>query len=81
MTSITVELPDDLAMQAKAAGLLGSEQLLSLFKDCLRSMSRTQLFAKLDTAHTASAANLTTEQEDLIQEAKTAARALGKVQH
>lgn len=81
MTSITVELPDDLAMQAKAAGLLGSEQLLNLFKDCLRSVSRTQLFAKLDAAHTASATNLTTEQEDLIQEAKIAARASGKVKH
>lgn len=81
MTSITVELPDDLALQAKAAGLLGSEQLLNLFKDCLRSVSRTQLFAKLDTAHSASAANLTTEQEDLIQEAKIAARASGKAQH
>ena len=81
MTSITVELPDDLAKQAKAAGLLGSEQLLNLFKDCLRSVSRAQLFAKLDNAHAASAANLTNEQEDLIQEAKTAARAEGKAQH
>ena len=81
MTSITVELPDDLAMQAKAAGLLGSEQLLNLFKDCLRSVSRSQLFAKLDTAHAASATNLTAEQEDLIQEAKTTARRSDKVQH
>jgi hypothetical protein len=81
MTSITVELPDDLAMQAKAAGLLGSEQLLSLFKDCLRSVSRSQLFVKLDTAHAASDADLSAEQENFIQEAKIAARASGKVQH
>ena len=81
MTSITVELPDDLAMQAKAAGLLGSEQLLSLFRDCLRSVSRAQLFTKLDTAHAASATDLTTAQEALIQEAKVAARNAGKTQH
>lgn len=81
MTSITVELPDDLAKQAKAAGLLGSDQLLNLFKDCLRSVSRSQLFAKLDAAHSVSATNLTAAQEDLIQEAKTAARRSDKVQH
>jgi hypothetical protein len=81
MTSITVELPDDLAMQAKAAGLLGSDQLLNLFKECLRSVSCSRLFAKLDTVHASSDTNLTIEQEDLIQEAKTAARAYGKVKH
>lgn len=84
MTSITLELPDDLAMQARAAGLLDSEQLLALFKETLRSVSRAKLFAKLDTAHSsdiADIADITAEQEDLIQEAKTAARASGKVQH
>lgn len=81
MTSITLELPDDLAMQARAAGLLDSEQLLALFKETLRSVSRAKLFAKLDTAHSSDIADITAEQEDLIQEAKTAARASDKVQH
>jgi hypothetical protein len=31
MISITIELPDDVADQALAAGLLGSQQLLSIF--------------------------------------------------
>ena len=81
MASITVELPDDLALQAKAAGLLGSEQLLNLFKDCLRAVSRSQLFAQLDKAHLATTTDLTAENEALIEEAKAAARAAGKVQH
>lgn len=81
MASITVELPDDLALQAKAAGLLGSEQLFNLFRDCLRSVSRSQLFSQLDKAHISSAPDLTTEQENLIQEAKAVARTSDKVQH
>jgi hypothetical protein len=42
MTSITIELPVDIANQARAAGLLGSQQLMSIFRESLRAAARAK---------------------------------------
>lgn len=71
MTTITIDLPDDIANQARAAGLLGTEQVLSIFKDSLRAAARNLLFARLDAAPQDLPP---AEQDVLVQEAKLAAR-------
>jgi hypothetical protein len=43
MTSITIDLPDDLAKQAKQAGLLNNEHMLSLFREFLLLKSTDHL--------------------------------------
>jgi hypothetical protein len=43
MTSITIELPDDIAQQAKQAGLLNNEHMLSLFREFLLLKSADHL--------------------------------------
>ena len=77
MTSITIELPDDVANQARAAGLLGSQQLLSIFRESLRAAARSNLFALLDKAHTQADTPGPDEQDRLVSEAKLAARTRG----
>lgn len=74
MTTITIDLPDDVARQAGAAGLLGSEQVLSIFKESLRSAARNMLFARLDASVQPTPALPQTEQDKLVQEAKMSAR-------
>jgi len=52
MTHITVSLPDELAQQAQAAGLLDERGLTALLRRALREQSSSQrlgqLLAKLD---------------------------------
>lgn len=74
MTTITIDLPDDVARQAGAAGLLGSEQVLSIFKESLRSAARNMLFARLDASVQPTPALPQTEQDKLVQEAKMSVR-------
>lgn len=81
MTRITIELPEDLASQAKAAGLLGSKQVLSIFRESLRAAARSNLFAQLDVIHRGDAAELSQAQEDLVQEAKLEARRRARNDH
>lgn len=74
MTTITIDLPDDVAMQARAAGLLGTEQVLTIFKDSLRAAARNLLFNQPDAAGQSADALTPSEQDALVQEAKLAAR-------
>jgi hypothetical protein len=74
MTTITIDLPDDVAMQARAAGLLGTEQVLSIFKDSLRAAARNLLFNQHDAAVQSTDDLSPSEQDALVQEAKLAAR-------
>ncbi len=78
MTSITIELPGDVASQARAAGLLGSRQVLSICRDSLRAAARTNLFALLDKAPTQVDELPLDARELLVQEAKQAARQQGR---
>lgn len=58
LTNITVSLPDDLARQAKSAGLLHDEAIAALLRDAMRKRQVDQLFdtmgqlAKLEPALT-----------------------------
>jgi hypothetical protein len=78
MTSITIELPDDVASQARAAGLLGSQQVLAIFRESLRAAARSNLFALLDKAPAPADALPLDAQEQVVQEAKRAARKQGR---
>ena len=44
MTHITVSLPDDLAQQARSAGLLSDEALASLLREAMQKRQVEQLF-------------------------------------
>lgn len=48
MTELTVKLPDDLARQIRAAGLLDEAALEKVFRDALRKQAVGELFAGLD---------------------------------
>lgn len=52
MTRVTVSLPDDLAQQAQAAGLLSERAVEQLLRRALREQSASdrlgEIFAKLD---------------------------------
>jgi len=54
MTSITLELPEKLAEQARAEGLFQPETLAALLGDALRQSQRARLFATV-RRHQASA--------------------------
>lgn len=47
MTRITVSLPDDLAQQAQAAGLLDERGLATLLRRALREQSASQRLSQL----------------------------------
>jgi hypothetical protein len=44
MTTITVSLPDDLARQARAAGLLRDEAIAALLRDAMQKRQVDRLF-------------------------------------
>lgn len=48
MTEITVTLPDDLAQQARQAGLLRPDALAALLRDAMRERRIERLFATMD---------------------------------
>jgi len=48
MTEVTVTLPDDLAKQARQAGLLRPEALAALLRDAMRERRIERLFATMD---------------------------------
>lgn len=48
MTEVTLTLPDDLAQQARQAGLLRPEALAALLRDAMRQGRIERLFATMD---------------------------------
>lgn len=48
MTEVTVTLPDDIAQQARQAGLLRPEALTALLRDAMRQGRIERLFATMD---------------------------------
>jgi hypothetical protein len=48
MTEVTLTLPDDLAQQARKAGLLRPEALAALLRDAMRERRIERLFATMD---------------------------------
>jgi hypothetical protein len=48
MTNITVSLPDDLAKQARSAGLLRDEAIASLLREAMKKQQVDRLFAGVD---------------------------------
>lgn len=48
MTELTVKLPDELASQIRAAGLLNDGALEKVFREALRKQAVGELFAALD---------------------------------
>ena len=53
MTELTVKLPDELASQIRAAGLLDDAALERVFREALRKQAVGELFAALDEIETA----------------------------
>ncbi len=72
MTEVTVKLPDELAAQAKAAGLLQGETLEKVVREALRRKAANELFEALDEIE---AAKLPPMTEEEIQAEIDAARA------
>ncbi len=48
MTTVTIRLPDDLAQEAKAAGLLRDEVIEGLLREALRRRQLEELFTTMD---------------------------------
>ena len=72
MTELTVKLPDELAAEAKAAGLLQDAALEKVFREALRRKAVGELFDALDEIE---AAKLPPMSEEEIQAEIDAARA------
>jgi hypothetical protein len=72
MTELTVKLPDDLASEIKAAGLLDEAALEKVFREALRKKAVGELFSALDEIE---AAKLPPMTEEEIQAEIDAARA------
>ena len=72
MTELTVKLPDELARQIRAAGLLDEAALERVFREALRRQAVGELFAALDEIETAKLPPMT---EAEIQAEIDAARA------
>lgn len=47
MTTVTVRLPDDLAREAKAAGLLQDEAIETLLREAMRQRQVDELFSTM----------------------------------
>lgn len=76
MTELTVKLPDELARQILAAGLLDEVALEKVFREALRKQAVGELFAALDEIE---AAKLPPMTEAQIQAEINAARAERRV--
>jgi hypothetical protein len=74
MTNITVSLPDDLAQQAQAAGLLRPAALETLLREAMKRRDIEGLFSSIDKLNALEPA-LTEEEIDAEIEAARAERA------
>jgi hypothetical protein len=72
MTEVTVKLPDELAQQIQAAGLLDETAVEKVFREALRKRAVGELFAALDEIQ---ALKLPPMTEDEIQTEIDAVRA------
>lgn len=72
MTEVTVKLPDELAKQVRAAGLLEDAKLEKVFREALRKQAIGELFGALDEIE---ALKLPPMSEEEIQAEIDAARA------
>lgn len=72
MTEVTVKLPDELASEIKAAGLLDAPTLEKVFREALRKKALGELFSALDEIE---AAKLPPMTEEEVQAEIDAARA------
>jgi hypothetical protein len=72
MTELTVKLPDELAKQIRAAGLLDEAAVETLFREALRKQAVGELFSAPDEIE---AAKLPPMTEEEIQAEIDAARA------
>jgi hypothetical protein len=72
MTEVTVKLPDQLAEEIKAAGLLDAPALEKVFREALRKKAVGELFGALDEIEAAKLPPMTQEE---IQVEIDAARA------
>jgi hypothetical protein len=70
MTTLTIDLPDNIAKEAKAAGLLTPEALAQLLKDAVRRQAGRRL---LDVAQRIQAAGIPPmSDEEIVAEVKVA---------
>ncbi len=68
MTTLTIDLPDNIAKQAQDAGLLTPEALAQLLKDAVRRQAGRRL---LDTAKRIQAAGIAPlSEEEIVAEVK-----------
>lgn len=74
MTNVTLSLPDTLAQEARAAGLLTPEALERLLREAMRKRQVDQLFATMDKL-AALEPKLTEEEIDAEIDAARAERA------
>jgi hypothetical protein len=74
MTNITVSLPDDLAQQAQAAGLLRPAALETLLREAMKRRDIEELFASIEKLN-ALEPRLTEQEIDAEIEAARAERA------
>jgi hypothetical protein len=74
MTNIVIELPDDVVSQARAAGLLGSTQIRTIFQESLRIAARSKLLDQIKASDSVQPEFDVAAQQLLIQQAKQAAR-------
>ncbi len=75
MTSFTIDLPDNLAEEAKQAGLLTPRAIEDILRDTLRRRAVKGLFSAADKLATTSTPSMTMEE---IQEEVNAVRAQRK---
>lgn len=78
MTEVTVKLPDELANEARAAGLLDAPALEKVFREALRRKAVGELFRALDEIEAARLPPMTEEEIQAEIDAARAERRAGK---
>jgi post-segregation antitoxin (ccd killing protein) len=74
MATIAIELPEDLAERARAAGLLSAQALGALLDEALRRRAAERLLAMTEPLAAANRAVPLAEREALVEQAVRAAR-------
>jgi hypothetical protein len=74
MTELLVNLPDDLARQAREAGLLSDAAIRKLLEDAVRRQSGLRLREAMDKLHAANIPPMTDEEVQAEVDAVRAAR-------